>query len=1059
MWLSDISVRRPLVAVVISALLTVFGLVAFSKLTVREMPDVQTPSVSITTTYEGAAPEVMESQVTKPIEDQLSGISGIKNINSVTRKGRSSITVEFKLGWNMLEGTSDVRDAISRARPRLPDDADEPMVTKDNGNGDVAIWLNFSSTQMDRTALTDYANRMLVDPLSLVDGVSEVSLSGDLTQVMYVRLRPADMAARGITVADVQDALKRENIELPGGEIRNNSMTMAVQIARLYHSAEDFRSLPVTTAANGESIYLADIADVEVGAKNEDSAYQRNGRESLGIGIVAQSTANPLAVAQGIEKKLVEMQRFLPEGASLEVDYDSTIFIKQAIDEVYETLAICAVLVVAVLYLFLGQGRTTLIPAITVPVSLISAFIGAWYLGFSINLITLLALILAIGLVVDDAIVVVENIHHHLQRGESPLMAAWHGTREVGFAVIATTAVLVMVFVPIAFMDGMVGRLFTEFAILLSLAVLFSSLVALTLTPAMGSWLMRAVHKPNALTATLDRGLGWVEERYRRLLGWVLRRAVWMPLVLLLCLGGIGALFGKLPASLTPTEDRGVLYVFVKGAEGTSIERMKRNMQQVEAAILPLLGQGVVQAMSFSTPAFGRGGDQTGMAIIQLTDWAERDVTATEFGRSLSGLLAGIPDVMIRTFQPGFRGGSTAAVQFVLQGSDYGELYQQGLALKEAATQSGLMLSPDLDYAEKTPELQVTIERERASQLGIPVSTVASSLQALLGGVSQTTYVDRGEEYDVYLRANQTQFNGISDVSRIYLKAASGEMVSLSTLATVTQVASPQRLNHYQRQKAVALTADVAPGHTLGEALDFLDGWAADHLPTGMSVDYAGESKDYRDNQGEMVLVFGLALLVVYLVLVAQFESLLTPAVVMMTVPLGIFGGLLGLWLTGQELSIYSQIGMIMLIGMVTKNGILIVEFINQLRQRGEGFEEAIIAGSVRRLRPILMTSLTAIIGAVPLMISMGAGYESRMAVGTVVFFGLSLATLVTLLVVPAIYQLIARRAGMTGARDRLVDEVLAGKVLAGDALAATPEHHALPDEGTPQKGRDQPAA
>ncbi|WP_270805207.1 MULTISPECIES: efflux RND transporter permease subunit [unclassified Aeromonas] len=1050
MWLSDISVRRPLVAVVISALLTVFGLVAFSKLTVREMPDVQTPSVSITTTYEGAAPEVMESQVTKPIEDQLSGISGIKNINSVTRKGRSSITVEFKLGWNMLEGTSDVRDAISRARPRLPDDADEPMVTKDNGNGDVAIWLNFSSTQMDRTALTDYANRMLVDPLSLVDGVSEVSLSGDLTQVMYVRLRPADMAARGITVADVQDALKRENIELPGGEIRNNSMTMAVQIARLYHSAEDFRSLPVTTAANGESIYLADIADVEVGAKNEDSAYQRNGRESLGIGIVAQSTANPLAVAQGIEKKLVEMQRFLPEGASLEVDYDSTIFIKQAIDEVYETLAICAVLVVAVLYLFLGQGRTTLIPAITVPVSLISAFIGAWYLGFSINLITLLALILAIGLVVDDAIVVVENIHHHLQRGESPLMAAWHGTREVGFAVIATTAVLVMVFVPIAFMDGMVGRLFTEFAILLSLAVLFSSLVALTLTPAMGSWLMRAVHKPNALTATLDRGLGWVEERYRRLLGWVLRRAVWMPLVLLLCLGGIGALFGKLPASLTPTEDRGVLYVFVKGAEGTSIERMKRNMQQVEAAILPLLGQGVVQAMSFSTPAFGRGGDQTGMAIIQLSDWAVREETATEFGRSLSGRLAGIPDVMIRTFQPGFRGGSTAAVQFVLQGSDYGELNQQGLALKEAAAQSGLMQSPDLDYAEKTPELQVTIERERATQLGIPVSTIASSLQALLGGVSQTTYVDRGEEYDVYLRANQTQFNGISDISRIYLKAASGEMVSLSTLATVTQVASPQRLNHYQRQKAVTLTADVAPGHTLGEVLDFLDGWAADHLPTGMSVDYAGESKDYRDNQGEMALVFGLALLVVYLVLVAQFESLLTPAVVMMTVPLGIFGGLLGLWLTGQELSIYSQIGMIMLIGMVTKNGILIVEFINQLRQRGEGFEEAIIKGSVRRLRPILMTSLTAIIGAVPLMLSMGAGYESRMAVGTVVFFGLSLATLVTLLVVPAIYHLIARRAGMTGARDRLVDEVLA---------TATPASPSPVPGAVAPEGRDKPAA
>ncbi|MFM9798520.1 efflux RND transporter permease subunit [Aeromonas dhakensis] len=1026
MWLSDISVRRPLVAVVLSALLTVFGLVAFSKLTVREMPDVQTPSVSITTMYEGAAPAVMESQVTKPIEDQLSGISGIKNINSVTRKGRSVITVEFKLGWNMVEGISDVRDAISRARPKLPDEVDEPLVTKDNGNGDVAVWLNFSSTQMDRTAMTDYANRVLVDPLSLVDGVSEVSLSGDLTQVMYVRLRPADMAARGVTVADVQDALKRENIELPGGEIRNNSMTMAVQIARLYHTAADFQALQVRTAANGQSIYLADIADVEVGAKNEDSAYQRNGRESLGIGIVAQSTANPLAVAQGVEKKMAEMQRFLPEGATLEVDYDSTIFIKQAIDEVYETLAICAVLVVAVLYLFLGQGRTTLIPAITVPVSLISAFIGAWYLGFSINLITLLALILAIGLVVDDAIVVVENIHHHLQRGEPPLLAAWHGTREVGFAVIATTAVLVMVFVPIAFMDGMVGRLFTEFAILLSLAVLFSSLIALTLTPAMGSWLMRSVDRPNRLTAALDRGLGWVETHYRRLLGWVLHHSRWTPLVLVLCLGGIGALFAQLPTSLTPTEDRGVLYVFVKGAEGTSIERMKRNMQQVEAAIMPLLGKGVVQAMSFSTPAFGRGGDQTGMAIIQLTDWAERDETATEFAKSLSGRLAGIPDVMIRTFQPGFRGGSTAAVQFVLQGSDYAELYQQGLALKEAAAQSGLMETPDLDYAEKTPELQVTIERDRANQLGIPVSTVASSLQALLGGISQTTYVDRGEEYDVYLRANQRDFNGVSDLSRIYLKAANGEMVTLSTLATVKQVASPQRLNHYQRQKAVTLTADLAPGHTLGEALDYLDGWANANLPNGMTVDYAGESKDYRDNQGEMVMVFALALLVVYLVLVAQFESMLTPAVVMVTVPLGIFGGLLGLWLTGQEMSIYSQIGMIMLIGMVTKNGILIVEFINQLRQRGEGFDEAIIAGSVRRLRPILMTSLTAIIGAVPLMLSMGAGYESRMSVGTVVFFGLSLATLVTLLLVPAIYHLLARRAGMTGERDQQVDEALA---------------------------------
>ncbi|MDO2946905.1 efflux RND transporter permease subunit [Aeromonas simiae] len=1025
MWLSDVSVRRPLVALVISALLTVFGLVAFSKLTVREMPDVQTPSVSITTTYEGASPAVMESQVTKPIEDQLSGISGIKNINSMTRKGRSMVTVEFRLGWDMVEGVSDVRDALSRARAKLPDGVDEPLITKDNGNGDVAIWLNFSSDRMDRTALTDYANRVLIDPLSLVDGVSEVMLSGNLERVMYVRLKAAEMAARGLTVDDVKTALARENVELPGGEVRNNSMTVSVQIERLYHTPEDFRALQITLGKDGRPIYLGDIADVNEGAKNEDSAYQRNGKESLGLGIIAQSTANPLAVAQGIEQKLAQMQRFLPEGAKLEVDYDSTVFIEQAILEVYETLAICAVLVVAVLYLFLGQGRTTLIPAITVPVSLISAFIGAWYLGFSINLITLLALILAIGLVVDDAIVVVENIHHHLMQGQPPLLAAWHGTREVGFAVIATTAVLIMVFVPIAFMDGMVGRLFTEFAILLSLAVLCSSLIALTLTPAMGSWLMRAKDKPNRLTGLLDRALVRLEEGYRHLLGASLRRRRWAPLLLVLCLAGMALLYARLPTSLTPTEDRGVVYVFVKGAEGTSIERMKRNMQQVEQAVMPLLGQGGVQSVSFSTPAFGRGGDQTGLAIIQLTDWAEREQTSTEFTRSLTARLGDIPDVMVRAFQPGFRRGSNAAVQFALLGGDYQELFAQAQALQQAAVASGLMTAPDLDYAEKTPELRVSIDRVRAGQLGIPVSQVASSLQTLLGGSSRTTYVDRGEEYDVYLRGDQRDFNGSSDLSRIYLKAASGDMVSLSTLVTLEQVASPQRLNHYQRQKAVTLTADVAAGHTLGEALDFLDRWAAEHLPAGMTVDYNGESKEYRDNQGEMGMVFGLALLVVYLVLVAQFESFIVPGVVMVTVPLGIFGGLLGLWLTGQEMSIYGQIGMIMLIGIVAKNGILIVEFINQLRERGVPFEEAIVRASVRRLRPILMTSLTAIMGAVPLMLSLGAGYESRMAVGTVVFFGLTISTLVTLLLVPAIYALVARHAGVAGERAKAVEAAL----------------------------------
>ncbi|MGL5947652.1 MAG: efflux RND transporter permease subunit [Aeromonas sp.] len=1029
MWLSDISVRRPLLAVVLSALLCVFGLVALSKLGVREMPDVQSPSISINTRYEGAAPAVMESQITKPIEDQLSGISGIKNITSVTRKGKSGITVEFKLGWNMLEGASDVRDAVARVRSRLPEEADDPVVSKDNGMGNVTVWLNFSSTQMDRTAMTDYAQRVLVDPLSLVDGVSEVALAGHLRQVMYVRLNTAAMKARGLSIDSLQSALKAENMALPAGELRNNSMTLSVQVARLYQTAADFARLPVsrqqTPRGDWETIYLGDIAEVEVAAKNEESSYQRNGQASLGIGIIAQSTANPLAVAQGVKAQVAKMQRFLPAGAVLEVDYDATVFISQAIDEVYGTLAVSAVLVVAVLYLFLGQGRTTLIPAITVPVSLISAFIGAWYLGFSINLITLLALILAIGLVVDDAIVVVENIHHHLQQGQPPLLAAWHGTREVGFAVVATTAVLVMVFVPIAFMEGMVGKLFTEFAILLSVAVIFSSVIALTLTPAMAAWLMRAHSTPSRLSAGFERLMTRTEAAYRRMLTRCLRHSRSGVVLLLACLLAMAWLGQRIPASLTPNEDRGVIYVFVKGAEGTSIERMKRNMQRVEAVIMPELGQGVVQALSFSTPAFGRGGDQTGMVIIQLTDWAQREVSASDYTRRLNQLLGNIPDVMIRAFPPGFRGGSNAPVQFVLQGNDYAELLAQGQRLQAHARASGLMLAPDLDYAEATPELLAQIDQPLAAQLGVNTQTIARALQVLLGGVSQTTYVDRGEEYDVYLRADQAQFTGSQDLARIYVNTASGESVSLATLVRLTPVASANRLNHFQRQKAITLTADVHPDSTLGAALDVLDAWADSELPAGMSVDYAGESKDYRENQGEMVLIFSLSLLVVYLVLVAQFESLLTPAVVMVTVPLGILGALLGLWLTGQQLSLYSQIGLIMLIGMVTKNGILIVEFINQLRSGGAAFDEAILQGAVRRLRPILMTALTAIIGAVPLMLSQGAGFESRMAVGTVIFFGLSLATVITLGLVPMIYHLLARRAGLTGATAAAVTAAL----------------------------------
>ncbi|WP_318458991.1 multidrug efflux RND transporter permease subunit [Photobacterium leiognathi] len=1026
MWLSDVSVKRPVVAIVLSLLLCVFGVVSFSKLAIREMPDVESPVVTVMTTYPGTSATVMESQVTTPIEDELSGISGIDNITSITRNGMSRISIEFSMDWDLTEGVSDVRDAVARAQRRLPDDANDPVVSKDNGSGEPAVYINLSSSEMDRTQLTDYAQRVLEDRFSLINGVSSVSLSGGLYKVMYVKLKPELMVGRGVTTKDIIDALRDENVELPGGEVRNDQTVMAVRTARLYRDANDFKYLVVRTTENGTPIYLKDVADVAVGAENENSTFKSNGVVNLSLGIVTMSDANPLEVAKDVRAEVARMQKFLPAGTSLTVDYDATVFIERSISEVYSTLLVTGALVILVLYVFIGQARATLIPAVTVPVSLISAFITAYFFGFSINLLTLMALILAIGLVVDDAIVVVENIFHHMQRGESPLLAAYKGTREVGFAVIATTAVLVMVFLPISFMEGMVGRLFTEFSVLLAMAVIFSSLIALTLTPVMGSKILKANVKPTRFNLWVNSQFDKLENVYRRGVTVAVRQRFIAPVVVLACIGASVGLMKVIPAQLAPQEDRGVLFVFVKGAEGTSYNRMIGNMDEVESRLLPMLGKGVLKSVSIQSPAFGgRAGDQTGFVIMQLEDWQDRSMSAQQALGMVSKALTGIPDVRVIPIMPGFRGGSSEAVQFVLGGSDYQELYKWASELKHIAEDSPMMEGVDLDYAETTPELMVNIDRQRAADLGIPVSDIAETLEVMLGGRSETTFVERGEEYDVYLRGDENRFNSSADLSQIYLRAKNGQLVTLDTVASIDEVASAQKLSHNQKQKSITLKANLSAGYTLGEALDFLDQQAIEKLPSDITINYAGESKDFRENQSSIALVFGLALLVAYLVLAAQFESFVNPLVVMLTVPMGIFGGLAGLWLMGQGLNIYSQIGMIMLIGMVTKNGILIVEFANQLRDKGVEFEQAIVDASVRRLRPILMTAFTTLFGAIPLIISTGAGAESRISVGTVVFFGMAFATLVTLFVIPAMYRLMAGNTKSPGYVESLLEKEL----------------------------------
>jgi len=899
MWLSDVSVKRPVVAIVLSLLLCVFGIVSFSKLSIREMPDVESPVVTISTSYSGASAAIMESQITKTLEDELTGISGIDEITSTTRNGSSRITVKFLLGWNLTEGVSDVRDAVARAQRRLPEDAKDPVVSKDNGSGEPSVYVNLSSSVMDRTQLTDYAQRVLEDRFSLISGVSSISISGGLYKVMYVKLRPEQMAGRNVTVTDITNALRKENIETPGGQVRNDTTVMSVRTKRLYYTPKDFDYLVVRTASDGTPIYLKDVADVAVGAQNENSTFKSDGIVNISLGIIAQSDANPLLVAKEVHKEVDRVQDFLPEGTSLVVDFDSTVFIDRSINEVYSTLYVTGALVVLVLYIFIGQARATLIPAVTVPVSLISAFIAANMLGYSINLLTLMALILSIGLVVDDAIVVVENIFHHIEKGEEPLLAAYKGTREVGFAVVATTAVLVMVFLPISFMDGMVGLLFTEFSVMLAVSVLFSSLVALTLTPVLSSKLLKANVKPNRFNRWVDNGFARMESVYRVAVTRAIKLRLLAPLVIIACIGGSAWLMQQVPSQLAPQEDRGVLFAFIKGAEGTSYNRMTANMDIVEDRLMPLLGQGVLRSFSVQAPAFGgragqgvlrsfsvqapafggRAGDQTGFVIMQLEDWGTRTASAQQALGIISKALKDIPDVMVRPMMPGFRGQSSEPVQFVLGGSDYAELFKWAQVLKEEANASPMMEGADLDYAETTPELIVTVDKERAAELGISVDEVSQTLEVMLGGRTETTYVDRGEEYDVYLRGDENSFNNVGDLSQIYMRSGKGELVTLDTVTHIEEIASAQRLSHTNKQKSITLKANVSEGYTLGEGLKFLDAKAIELLPKDISIGYTGESKDFKENQSSIFIVFGLALLVAYLVLAAQFESFINPLV------------------------------------------------------------------------------------------------------------------------------------------------------------------------------------
>ncbi|MEZ5814230.1 MAG: efflux RND transporter permease subunit [Alphaproteobacteria bacterium] len=1025
MILSDISVTRPVFASVLSLLLIAFGIVSFTQLPLREYPDIDPPVVSVDTSYTGASANVVETRITEVIEDRISGVEGIKFISSTSSDGRSRINIEFDVERDIEAAANDIRDRVAGITDNLPEEADPPDIQKADSSDDVIIWLNLTSDRMDVLELTDYAKRNLQDRFSVLPGVARVRIGGGLEYSMRVWLDRNQMAARGLTVADVESALRSENVELPAGSIESVETQFTARIQRGYQSPDDFKKLVVARGDN-YLVRLGDIARIEKEAIEKRTFFRGNGTPMVGIGVIKQSKGNTIDVAQGAIEMAKRLSPDLPLGMKIFNSYDTSVFIRGAIAEVYKTLFIAIALVIGVIYLFLGSARAMFIPAVTVPVSLIATFIVLNVFGFSVNLLTLLALVLAIGLVVDDAIVVLENIHRRIDDGEPPLSAAFNGTRQVSFAVIATTLVLIAVFVPITFLEGDLGRLFTEFAITMAAAVAFSTFVAMTLCPMIASKILRKTER-GGLSYRVDGLFQKFSGFYIRVLGVALRFR-FIVLGIFAVLAGLSIfLFNAIPSEYAPKEDRGAFFLMVNGPEGASYEYTKEYMEEIEKRLMSYTENGEVNRLLVRAPrSFGTlSSFNDGIIIIVLNDWAQRRGGFDIMGE-VAGKLSDLPGVRaFPVMRQSFGGGTSKPVQFVIGGGTYEELAQWRDILIDKLNENNPGLTDiDSDYKETKPQLRLSINKDRAGDLGVSVQTIGSTLQTMLGSRRVTTYIDDGEEYDVILEGERDQQKTPTNMQNIYVRSsASGKLIPLANLVKIEEYADSGSLNRYNRVRSITIEAGLEKGYSLGEALNHLRGLVRENLPATATIDYKGESLDYQSSGSSLLFVFALGFLIVFLVLAAQFESYIHPLVIILTVPLAIAGALVGLYITGNSLNVYTQIGLIMLIGLAAKNGILIVEFVNQLRDDGVEFSNALMQAAQIRLRPIVMTGITTVAGSLPLILASGAGAETRVAIGVVILFGVSSATLFTLFVVPLAYDLLARGTGSPGDVKRQLEQ------------------------------------
>jgi multidrug efflux pump len=1006
MNLLHLCIRRPVLATVLTLIIVLLGIVSYDKLSIREYPNIDEPAVTVRTTYPGASAEIMESQVTKIFEDSIAGIEGIKIMNSISREGVSIINVKFEAARDSDAAASDVRDRVSRVRGRVPEEIDEPIIAKVEADADPILFVVMRSEKFTQGQLTDIANRLVQKQLQNVTGVADAFIFGARRFAMRIWLDPLKLASHQLTVEDVETALKNQNIDIPSGRVEGAQREYTVLSNSDINTAEQFANIVVSNR-EGHFILLKDIARVSLGVEDAQARFTFNSEPAVGLGVVKQSVANPLEIGKTITAMLPIIEKNLPKGIQITMSYDSSVFIDRSLKNVYRTLLEATALVFLVILVFLRSLRATIIPLVTIPVSLIGAFALMLLFGFTINTLTLLAMVLAIGLVVDDAIVVLENIYRHIENGKKPIEAALAGVKEIGFAIIAMTITLAAVYVPVAFMEGRTGKLFTEFAWTLAGAVVISGFVALTLSPMMCSVILKHNPKPTALQDSIESFLVRLDNSYHTILKHSLTKRPRTLFVMLACVTLMAFLFTQIKSELSPLEDRGVLFLSMNGPEGATTDYMEAYGAKIRDIIR-------------STPEVNRYGMSIGVAggrlplsnsgtgFMGLTDWDDRTRTSREIAAALGPKFSDVPGIIASPTTPASLGAGffSKPVEVIIKSSTSFEQLNKTLQpflakIRENPGFQGI----DNDLKINTPQLKIDMDRARLADLGIPVAAAGRALETMLASRKVTRFKMDGEQYDVMVQIEDWLREEPGQLNSIFLRSKSGELVPLSSVVKLIPTVAARDLNHFDRQRAVKITSNLAPGYTLGQALEFLEKTASETLPPTMALDYDGQSREYKLTSSGLYVAFALAIVFIYLVLAAQFESFIDPLIILVTVPMAMLGALAALYLTGNTLNIYSQIGLITLVGLITKHGILMVEFAGQLEERGSDKLSAITQAAMLRLRPILMTTAATVFGALPLAIAVGAGAESRHQIGWVIVGGMSFGTLLTLFVIPAMYM------------------------------------------------------